>query len=113
MNDLLFDLLVTAHSADLPVLSHDHCCQLMALLHMYGNCECFVFNEALKTSVQYAAIRLKLKGGCRPAAETVTAIQSYIRDIDSGGKPEWVGYFEVRYNVSFPEWVSGGYWEVK
>ena len=79
MNGLLNDFYMTALEFDLPVISTDKCCKILAWVYVYGGGHAaVVHNESLKNSILYAQEKANIGGGKRPDGEFVKLIQHYL-----------------------------------
>ena len=105
--DLRKQLYETALSADLPVISIDRCCQLLAWLYIFGGgCEQVVIDERLRNDILYAQRRLNIDGGKVPNPDYLLILQDYIKSITLADNwtpkehlPEWVALLENDYAI--------------
>ena len=94
---------------DLPVISTDKCCKILAWVYVYGGgCEAVVVDEAFSNAILYAQARANIGGGKRPNGEYVKLIQQYVKsiishDLDKEGyrnPPDWVYELEKEYGIN-------------
>ena len=87
--------------ANLPILSGDKCCQLLAWVSVYGGGhEQAVLDERLRNAILYAQQRLNINGGEAPDRELIPIMAGYIRSVaDYDKPPEWVLALEKEYSI--------------
>lgn len=92
-------MLNTANSAGISILSEERKCQLLALAYTLGD-ESFVFAERLHTDTLFAAETLRCYGGGQMEPKIIRRIAKYASDLRDG-RPEWLRTLEDLYGVQF------------
>lgn len=104
MIELYEQLLNTALNAEIPILSDEKCCQLLAIVYVVGD-ENNVFHAKFSADVHYAQRKVGIVGGAQPKSALIKKISILIKDMEekamAGRKPEWVLEVERKYKVMF------------
>lgn len=84
MNSFYKELLSTAESAGLKIISDEHCYKLIAWLYVFGGGrEEVAYNTKLRENIFYAQKNLNILGGESPTPETISKIQHYVKEYES------------------------------
>lgn len=103
--NLYQQLLETAQSAGLKVISDERCCQLMAwLLEIGGYTEESTHNLKLRTDIFTAQKRLNLFGGEKPNTELLPIFRERHQELlafikEETDKPQWLINLEKHYEM--------------
>ena len=98
-------LLSTAESAGLKVISDERCCQLLAwVYHIGGFTEESTHNVKLRESIFTAQRRLNILGGEKPNQELLPIFQKYNKELECFikekiDKPQWLIDLEKEYGL--------------
>lgn len=106
LNDLYRRFMLTAEEADLPTLTDDFCCRLLAALYVYGS-EVMVFDPRISADILVAQKRLNLYGAELPTAELVPLVRKYIQELEENERPEWLTALEKHYGVKLTLTIGG------
>ncbi len=107
-------LLEACEETGIKMLSDDYCCQLLAVVDVFGN-EDMVFQGMIAEDIEAAQKRVNIFGGAVPNAELVAKVKYYIDELNealhkahekifndkSSMMPEWVQPIEARYKTKF------------
>lgn len=96
----------TLQSAGIKPLGDDTCCQLLAILYVFGGERAeFTLATKLRTDIRYAQKRLNLLGGEMPDPELVPVLNRYVGQLAPKGiegewfKPQWAVELMSRYGI--------------
>jgi len=96
----------TALSADIPIISGDKCCQLMAYLYVYGGeNEQMTTDARIYSAMFYAQKRLNIFGSEVMDLELMPVLQNYIKSaadkygVPYNETPEWVLELEKEFGI--------------
>lgn len=105
MYELYSQILLTAESIGLKVISDDKCCQLLSwLYHIGGNTEASTHNKKLFHDINAAARRLNFNDGTQPNIHLLPLLRRYYDElslyiIKKSDKPEWLEELEKHYGL--------------
>lgn len=74
-------LLEACEETGIKMLSDDYCCQLLALVSVFGN-EDMIFQGVLAENIKVAQKRVNIFGGAIPNAELVAKMNYYIDELN-------------------------------
>jgi hypothetical protein len=105
MSEYYRQLLDTCESAGIKMLSDDFCCQLLAVVLVFGN-EDMIFKDKLREDIRAAQKRLNILGGRAPDTKLARRMSEYVGDLSKAIKtketfPEWVHKIEKKYDTEF------------
>jgi hypothetical protein len=100
MREFYRQLLDTADSAGLQIISDDNCCKLLAWLYAYGgSVEAVIYNIRMNENIKYAQRKLNITGGEVPNEELLPLLKKYLDEVKTG-TPAWAYDICREYNIS-------------
>ncbi|MCL1826824.1 MAG: hypothetical protein FWG20_02175 [Candidatus Cloacimonetes bacterium] len=101
-------LYASALDCDLPIISKEKCCQILAWVYIFGGGnEDVCMNKNFGSAIRYSQYRLNILGGEMIDIDYIETLQEYIREAEqyskklgNDNKPEWISDIEGRYQVT-------------
>lgn len=106
MGDLIYsEWVASLKSAGIKPISDSTCCQILAILYVYGNNEEFTSNDKFLIDLKYAQERFKIVGGLTPDPLLLPSLQKEIKKLqDYEQKNRYSG--EAIFGSCAPSWAT-------
>lgn len=103
MNRFIAAMYETCLRAEIPIMSGDKCCRLLAWVYMYGGQYEIPCMPKLYNAILYAQRRLNIMGGTdKMDMELIPVLQRYARELEACGDynpPQWVYDLLAEYDL--------------